>query len=102
MAALCDALAPGATHTITFTPCCHSMVALVAPCFNRRAEPTSASDTATVSTAATVINRLRHRLVVASRATYPAETGISAPRFGGRDRPLFWQVVSSGPRPVTW
>src|ERR1019366_9374183 len=49
-----------------------------------RAEPTRAGDTATVSTAAAVIRRLRHRLVVASRATYPAETGISSPRHGGR------------------
>ena len=54
---------------MVWTPFCHSSVALDAPCFNRSAEPTRASDTATVKMAAAVISRLRHRLVAASFET---------------------------------
>ena len=41
------------------------------------AAPTKVSETATVSTAAIVISRLRHRFDAVSRATYSTETGIS-------------------------
>ena len=59
----------GFTQTMVWTPFCHSSVALEAPCFISSDEPTSASDTATVRMAATVIRRLRHRLVAASLPT---------------------------------
>ena len=61
--------AVGWTQTMVWTPFCHSSVALDAPCFNSSAEPTRASDTATVRMAAAVIRRLRHRLVAASFET---------------------------------
>src|ERR1700692_2481839 len=69
--------AVGFTHTMVDTPFCHCPVAFDAPCFRSRDDPTRARDTATVRMAATVISRLRQRLVAASRETYPAETGIS-------------------------
>ena len=59
----------GLTKTRVLTPFCHCTVALAAPCLSRSDEPTRARDTATVRMAATVIRRLRHRLVTASRET---------------------------------
>ena len=61
--------AAGFTQTMAWTPFCHCSVALDAPCLRSRAEPTRARETATVRMAATVISRLRHRLVAASRET---------------------------------
>ncbi len=62
-------LAEGLTQTITSTLFCHWTVARDAPCLSRSAEPTRARETATVSTAATVIRRFRQRLVTASLET---------------------------------
>ncbi len=61
--------APGLTQTMVLTPFCHCTVALDAPCFRSSEDPTRARETATVRMAATVIRRLRHRLVTASRET---------------------------------
>ena len=69
MALVCAGPAFGFTQTMVWTPFCHSSVALEAPCLSSSAEPTRASDTATVRMAAAVIRRLRHRLVAASFAT---------------------------------
>ena len=44
--------------------------------------PTSERETATVRIAAIAIKRFRHRFVAVSRATYPAEIGISAALCG--------------------
>ena len=46
---------------VTRVPCCHWADAWAALCLRSNAEPTSDSDTATVSTAAMVIIRLRQR-----------------------------------------
>ena len=51
------------------TPCCHWVVAWATPWRRRSDAPTSDNDTATVSTAAMVISRLRHRFDAVSRAT---------------------------------
>ena len=62
--------AAGSIQTVTRVPCCHCAEAWAALCFNKRAEPTSESDTATVSTAAMVIMRLRQRFPSVSLMAY--------------------------------
>jgi len=69
MASVWAGPAPGFTQTMVWTPFCHNSVAFDAPCFSRSAEPTRASETATVKMAAAVIRRLRHRFVAASFPT---------------------------------
>ena len=58
--------AVGCIQTVTRVPCCHWKEACAALCFKSSAPPTSDRETATVSTAATVIIRLRHRLLKVS------------------------------------
>ena len=68
-ASISRALAVGFIQTMTWVPRCHSTSALAAPCLSSRAAPTRESETATVSTAAIVISRLRQRLDAVSRTT---------------------------------
>ena len=60
---------PGLSHTMTSTPCAHWVVAWATPWRSRSDAPTSDNDTPTVSTAAMVMSRLRHRFDAVSRAT---------------------------------
>src|SRR3954470_12696382 len=66
------------------TPPRQRAVCLLTAWRSRRAPPKKASDSATVRMAASVISRLRRRLVAVSLTTYPAEMAIRRPASSER------------------